>query len=267
MFELNGESYTLEALQDSAKSQGVDFKNFMDIMKVKGLTEKSNNFTMADASSIASGTALQESTFSITNKDGFTSVYYGDEARIIENKLVYNNQLTDPAIIAEYNENKFGQWVADILPNSNVFTEDNGLFWDDMSFVKLPGRESMNVDLQPMNEKSKKVVEAQIQEIIDPILGVNFINRNGKELLSVGFENHPKLNGYYDGVMFNQPKFEEILRKNASKYNNIELKLGWQVEKLDSKIDTNILEITNKATNQTESLIGFISICCSCAGI
>ncbi|MDC0080227.1 FAD-dependent monooxygenase, partial [Pseudomonadota bacterium] len=94
----------------------------------------------------------------------------------------------------------------------------------------------------------------QIQEIIDPILGVNFINRNGKELLSVGFENHPKLNGYYDGVMFNQPKFEEILRKNASKYNNIELKLGWQVEKLDSKIDTNILEITNKATNQTESL-------------
>jgi len=55
----------------------------------------------------------------------------------------------------------------------------------------------------------------QIQEIIDPILGVNFINRNGKELLSVSFESHPKLNGYYDGVMFNQPKFEEILRKNA----------------------------------------------------
>jgi 3-(3-hydroxy-phenyl)propionate hydroxylase len=94
----------------------------------------------------------------------------------------------------------------------------------------------------------------QIQEIIDPILGVNFINRNGKELLSVSFESHPKLNGYYDGVMFNQPKFEEILRKNVSKYSNIELKLGWQVDKLDCNIDSNLLEITNNATNQTESL-------------
>ena len=62
----------------------------------------------------------------------------------------------------------------------------------------------------------------QIEKIIDPIMGINFINRSGKNLLSVGFEDHPKLNGYFEGVMFNQPKFEEILRTNALKYNNIQ---------------------------------------------
>ena len=79
----------------------------------------------------------------------------------------------------------------------------------------------------------------QIEKIIDPIMGINFINRSGKKLLSVGFEDHPKLNGYYEGVMFNQPKFEEILRINALKYSNIQFELGSYVSSLEALDDIN----------------------------
>ena len=39
MFELDGNEYTLQALQDSASNQGVDFDVFMRVMKNKGLSE------------------------------------------------------------------------------------------------------------------------------------------------------------------------------------------------------------------------------------
>jgi len=39
MFELDGNEYTLQALQDSASNQGVDFNVFMRVMKNKGLSE------------------------------------------------------------------------------------------------------------------------------------------------------------------------------------------------------------------------------------
>ena len=111
MFELNGDNYTLEDLQKAAKQQGVDFKNFMGIMKSKGLIE-------------------QES-FSIKNLDQSINVFTGDDAMKVKNKLVYKNQSTNIDEIAEYNENEFSQWVTEILPNSNVVVKDTGLFWDD----------------------------------------------------------------------------------------------------------------------------------------
>ena len=40
MFEYDGDQYTLQELQDSAKSQSIDFESFMTTMKNKGLTEK-----------------------------------------------------------------------------------------------------------------------------------------------------------------------------------------------------------------------------------
>ena len=64
MFELNGQPYTLEDLQESAKSHDIEFENFMNIMKVKGLTEKSNE------------DFLQPYTFSIKNKDESINVFY-----------------------------------------------------------------------------------------------------------------------------------------------------------------------------------------------
>ena len=90
----------------------------------------------------------------------------------------------------------------------------------------------------------------QIEKIIDPIMGINFINRSGKKLLSVGFEDHPKLNGYYEGVMFNQPKFEEILRTNALKYSNIQFELGSYVSSLEALDDINNFEVINNTTNE-----------------
>ena len=39
MFEYDGDQYTLQELQDSAKSQSIDFKNFMTTMQGKGMTE------------------------------------------------------------------------------------------------------------------------------------------------------------------------------------------------------------------------------------
>ena len=90
----------------------------------------------------------------------------------------------------------------------------------------------------------------QIEKIIDPIMGINFINRSGKNLLSVGFEDHPKLNGYFEGVMFNQPKFEEILRTNALKYNNIQFELGSYVSSLEALDDINNFEVINNSTNE-----------------
>ena len=90
----------------------------------------------------------------------------------------------------------------------------------------------------------------QIEKIIDPIMGINFINRSGKKLLSVGFEDHPKLNGYFEGAMFNQPKFEEILRTNALKYNNIQFELGSYVSSLEALDDINNFEVINNSTNE-----------------
>ena len=90
----------------------------------------------------------------------------------------------------------------------------------------------------------------EVEKIIDPIKGVNFLNRNGKTLLSVGFEDHPKLNGYYEGVMFNQPKFESILRHRAQKYENIEFKLGSSLSNLEALENHNNLEVTNQETHE-----------------
>ena len=42
MFELNGDQYTLQALQDFAANKNVDFDTFMSDMKGKGLTEKAD---------------------------------------------------------------------------------------------------------------------------------------------------------------------------------------------------------------------------------
>lgn len=90
----------------------------------------------------------------------------------------------------------------------------------------------------------------EVEKIIDPIKGVNFLNRNGKTLLSVGFEDHPKLNGYYEGVMFNQPKFESILRHRAQKYENIEFKLGSSLSNIEALENHNNLEVTNQETHE-----------------
>ena len=93
----------------------------------------------------------------------------------------------------------------------------------------------------------------QIKKIIDPITGVNFLNRKGKKLLGISFESHPKVNGYYEGVMFNQPKFEKIIRDNALNFNNIDFKIGAYVSKLESLNNTNNFEIIDCETNEAST--------------
>ena len=70
MYELNGNDYTLEALQDSAKSQDLDFETFMGVMKNKGLTEKVKVEEPSKASTMLSNLGLSFAEFAqgIENK-------------------------------------------------------------------------------------------------------------------------------------------------------------------------------------------------------
>ena len=85
----------------------------------------------------------------------------------------------------------------------------------------------------------------EMSEITDPITGVNFINAKGKDILSLNFEDRPELNGFNDDVMFDQPKFEKILRDHAEELPNIDFELGSHLTKLESLDNSNNLEITN----------------------
>ena len=66
MFELDGDEYTLQALQESANQQGFDFDVFMGIMKKKGLSE------------IKSSVDLSSQQYS-KPMDVITSVKYNDD--------------------------------------------------------------------------------------------------------------------------------------------------------------------------------------------
>ena len=51
--------------------------------------------------------------------------------------------------------------------------------------------------------------------ITDAMTGINFLNAKGKSIVSVDFKDNPKLNGYHEDVMFDQPKYETLLRKHV----------------------------------------------------
>lgn len=94
----------------------------------------------------------------------------------------------------------------------------------------------------------------EMSEITDPITGVNFINAKGKDILLLNFEDRPELNGFNDDVMFDQPKFEKILRDHAEELPNIDFELGSHLTKLESLDNSNNLEITNTENNQIKTL-------------
>jgi len=50
MYELNGTEYSLEQLQSAAKVHSMDFDSYMDVMKKKGLVEKTKDVAVQDAS-------------------------------------------------------------------------------------------------------------------------------------------------------------------------------------------------------------------------
>lgn len=97
-------------------------------------------------------------------------------------------------------------------------------------------------------------IYSQVEQIIDEMTGINFINRKGKPIVSLSFENHPRLNGYNEDVMFDQPKFEKILRNEAEKSTNIEFRIGSYLKNLDAKESENVLEIVNTDTNELSQL-------------
>jgi 3-(3-hydroxy-phenyl)propionate hydroxylase len=94
----------------------------------------------------------------------------------------------------------------------------------------------------------------EMNNITDAMTGINFLNAKGKSIVSVDFKDNPKLNGYHEDVMFDQPKYETLLRKHANGLPNIDFKLGYHLSKLDTLESKNDLEITNNETND-KSLI------------
>ena len=67
MFELNGKSYSLDQLQKSAQNQGIDFNEYMSIMKSRGMKEKQVNFASDPLANridtVTTGTAGRQSGF------------------------------------------------------------------------------------------------------------------------------------------------------------------------------------------------------------
>ena len=91
----------------------------------------------------------------------------------------------------------------------------------------------------------------QIDKIIDPATEVKFLDAKGKELIHLGGMNEGyQLNGYVEDVFFNQPKFEKILRDNAKKYENIDLKLGYELINLEANDGINNLKIVNSSSEE-----------------
>ncbi len=91
----------------------------------------------------------------------------------------------------------------------------------------------------------------QIDKIIDPAKEVKFLDAKGKELIHIGgMDERYQLNGYAEDVFFNQPKFEKILRNSAKKYENIKLKLGYELINLEANDENNNLKIVNTKSEE-----------------
>ena len=58
-----------------------------------------------------------------------------------------------------------------------------------------------------------------VKLIIDPADKIKFVDSNGKTLVDLGMKGTYQPNGYNEDVFFNQPLFEEILRKKAQEYS------------------------------------------------
>ena len=85
-----------------------------------------------------------------------------------------------------------------------------------------------------------------VKLIIDPADKIKFIDSNGETLVDLGMKGTYQPNGYNEDVFFNQPLFEEILRKKAQEYSNIDFKLGYSVTGLEPSDTSNYLTISNK---------------------
>ncbi len=99
----------------------------------------------------------------------------------------------------------------------------------------------------------------QSMEIIDDIErttfdNLRFVNRKGKEIVSVDFKNNIQPNGYFETVGFNQPSLETNLRTRAAKYENIKFELGNSLIDLAVEENQNILTISNSETKKTENI-------------
>ena len=118
--------------------------------------------------------------------------------------------------------------------------------WDIPRAVHLDGQIQRVLHLMGLSNEMK--------EITDPITGVNFLNAKGKDILSIDFKSHTRVNGYHEDVMFDQPKLETILRSHAEKLTNIDFMLGCELTALEALEDSNNLLLKNNETNETTSI-------------
>ena len=93
-------------------------------------------------------------------------------------------------------------------------------------------------------------ISSQVEEIVDTMTGITFLNHKGNKIVSLDMTNAPRKNSYHEDVMFDQPKFERILRNEAEKNENIDFKMGSYVSNLIPNKSNNILEIIDINTNQ-----------------
>ena len=97
-------------------------------------------------------------------------------------------------------------------------------------------------------------ISSEVEKIIDIMTGITFLNHKGNKIVSLNMNNAPRKNSYHEDVMFDQPKFERILRNHAEKNKNIDFKIGSYVSKLDPRESGNLLEIFDTNTNKISEI-------------
>ena len=92
----------------------------------------------------------------------------------------------------------------------------------------------------------------EISKIIHPMEGINFLNNKGKSIVNINLKLDEPINGYDESVFFNQPIFENFLRSEATKHNNIDIKLGYKLTNIDAQESINNLTLLNINNEENE---------------
>ncbi len=102
----------------------------------------------------------------------------------------------------------------------------------------------------------------EISKIIHPMEGINFLNNKGKSIVNINLKLDEPINGYDESVFFNQPIFENFLRSEANKHNNIDIKLGYKLTNIDAQESINNLTLLNINNEENEYITSNYVLAC-----
>ena len=74
----------------------------------------------------------------------------------------------------------------------------------------------------------------EIEQRVSQGKKLRFINGRDWQLFEQDLSVVPRQHGWYNNLFFDQPELEKCLRLGATRYDNVELRLGWAVSALDT---------------------------------